>query len=221
MTFAIITMHDEYYAEVGELTLQNKKEYCEFHGYQLFAKVDNFSQGRHIYLDKIRHNLLVLEQNPQLEWVWWLDCDAVITNFNIPMQTYCNNDYDFIATVDRYALNNGSYFIKNSDRAKQFLKDILALEDTFVDHKWPDQQPMISLIEHNDEYKNMTKLYPQRAFNSYDYDYYYRDHGNTHDWDLFGEKGKWQQGDFVIHYPAMKHQDRLELIKNILPKVEK
>jgi hypothetical protein len=38
---------------------------------------------------------------------------------------------------------------------------------------------------------------------------------------LFGENGKWQQGDFVIHYPAMKHQDRLELIKNILPKVEK
>jgi xyloglucan 6-xylosyltransferase len=122
MTFAIITMHDEYYAEVGELTLQNKKEYCEFHGYQLFAKVDNFSQGRHIYLDKIRHNLLVLEQNPQLEWVWWLDCDAVITNFHIPMQTYCNDDYDFIATVDRYALNNGSYFIKNSNRAKQFFK---------------------------------------------------------------------------------------------------
>lgn len=221
MSYAILTMHDNNYVEMANLTLANKQEYCDRHGYQLFAKTDNFSSGRHIYCDKIRHNLAVLENNPDLEWVWWLDCDAVITNFNTTIEQWCDNNYDFVVTLDRYALNNGSYFLKNSEIARQFLRDILALEDTFLDDKWPDQQPMISLIEYSDAYKSMTKFYPQRSFNSYDYDFYHRDHGNTHDWDLFGQNGNWQPGDFVMHYPGISYNNRLELIKNILPKVVK
>jgi hypothetical protein len=221
MKYAILTMHDDSYAKMAELTLQNKQEYCDKHGYQLFKKTDNFSEGRHIYCDKIRHNLFVLENNPDIEWVWWLDCDAVITNFNIKIEDWCDDNYDFVVTLDRYALNNGSYFIKNSQLAKQFLRDILELEDVFLDDKWPDQQPMISLLEYSQDYREMTKFHPQRDFNSYDYDFYHMDHGNTHDWDLFGKKGNWQSGDFVIHYPGIKYDQRIELIKNILTKVIK
>jgi hypothetical protein len=221
MTYAILTMHDKNYAEMAELTLANKQEYCAKHGYELFAKTDNFSDGRHIYCDKIRHNLSILENNPTIEWIWWLDCDAVITNFDIKIEEWCDSNYDFIITLDRYALNNGSYFIKNSNLGKQFLRDVLNLEDTFLDDKWPDQQPMISLLEYSEIYRNMTKFHPQRSFNSYDYDFYHHDHGNTHDWDLFGKNGNWQSGDFVIHYPGVKYDTRIELIKNILTKVIK
>lgn len=222
MTYAIVTMHDSNYSALADITYeQNKKPYCEYHGYYLFAKTNNFSAGKSVYFDKIRYCLEVLENNPTIKWIWWLDCDAVITNFKTTIEEWCNDNFDFIVTLDRYALNNGSYFLKNSTIAKQFLRDILALEQQHLTSQWPDQQPMIDLIAEHEHYQKMTEFHSQRDFNSYDYDFYHKDHGNTHDWDLFGNNGNWQEGDFVCHYPGVKYESKLELAKNILEKVIK
>lgn len=215
-------MHNSEYTELANITFdQNKKPYCHQHGYGLFAKTSDFSSGKSVYFDKIRFNLEVLENNPSLDWVWWLDCDAVITNFNITIEEWCDDEYDFIVTLDRFSLNNGSYFIKNSDLSKKFLREILSLEEKYLISEWPDQQPMIDLITNNDQYTTMTKFHSQRDFNSYDYDFYRLDHGNTHDWDLFGNNGNWKLGDFVCHYPGIKYATKVELAKNILHKVVK
>ena len=219
MHYALLTMHDENYRALAEITVNNKNEYCHRHGYSFFLKNKNFSQGRHIYFDKIRYNLEILENNPQLSWIWWLDCDAVITNFTIPFAKFCDDQYDFVIAVDRYAINNGSYFIKNSSLARQFLYDVLALEEVYLDHQWPEQQPMIDLIEMDDDYRAMTKIHPQRDFNSFDYDFYHRDHGNTHDWDITGANGNWQPGDFVCHYPGIKYETKIDLAKKILEQI--
>lgn len=219
MTYAIVTMHDSSYAELANVTYnQNKVLYAERHGYRLFAKTDNFSPGRHVYFDKIRFNLEVLEKNPDVEWTWWLDGDAVITNFNTTIEQWCDPAYHFVIAVDRYNLNNGSYFLRNSEQGREYFRHILSLEDRYVDDKWPDQQPMIDLI---DQYQGITKIHSQRDFNSYDYDFYHRDHGNTHDWDLFGNNGNWQVGDFVCHYPGVKYTAKIELATKILEKVIK
>ena len=46
MTYAIVTMHDAGYRELADITYEeNKVPYCVRHGYKLFAKTDNFSQG--------------------------------------------------------------------------------------------------------------------------------------------------------------------------------
>jgi hypothetical protein len=219
MTYAIITMHDQNYAELAEVTcFNNKVPYCKLHGYNLFAKTDGFSPGRRIYFDKIRFNLAVLEDHPEVEWTWWLDCDAVITNFKTTIEEWCDPDYHFVIGLDRYNLNNGSYFLRNSEPAKQFFRHILSLEEQYLNSEWPEQQPMIDLV---DEYQDIMKFHPQRDFNSFDYDYYRQDHGNTHDWDLFGQNGNWQPGDFVCHYPGIRYEEKIRLATNILNKVIK
>ena len=219
MTYAIITMHDEKYSSLADVTyVLNKQPYCHRWGYRLFAKTDNFSPGRHVYYDKIRYIIEVLESNPDIEWAWWLDCDAMITNYTTPMSKWCNNDHHFIVTVDRYNLNNGSFFIRNSEQGRNYLAHILRLEEQYLDAKWPDQQPMIDLIE---EYQDITRIHSQRDFNSYDYDFYHRDHGNTHDWDLLGNNGNWQPGDFVCHYPGVNKENRLKLATAIEEKILK
>jgi hypothetical protein len=92
------------------------------------------------------------------------------------------------------------------------------LEDQYLDSRWPEQQPMIDTIE---QFQDIIKIHSQRDFNSFDYDFYHRDHGNTHDWDLFGKNGNWQSGDFVCHYPGIKYETKIELAKEILNKVIK
>lgn len=219
MTYAIVTMHDQNYSDLADITYrQNKVLYCEKHGYGLFAKTDNFSPGRRVYFDKIRHSLETLEQNPNIRWIWWLDCDAVITNFNTTIEQWCDPDYHFVIAVDRYNLNNGSYFLRNSDQSREYFQHILSLEEQYLDAEWPEQQPMIDLI---DQYRSIIKIHSQRDFNSYDYDFYFKDHGNTHDWDLFGNNGNWQPGDFVCHYPGITYSKKIELAKNILERVIK
>jgi hypothetical protein len=219
MTYAIVTMHDAGYKELADITYeQNKVPYCERYGYKLFAKTDNFSKGNRKFFDKFRFLVEVMESNPTVEWCWWLDGDAMITNWTTPIERYCDNDYHFVIAVDRYNLNNGSFFIRNSEQGRNYLKHLLSIEDQYLTAKWPDQQPMIDLIE---EYQGITKIHSQRDFNSYDYDFYHRDHGNTHDWDLFGNNGNWQPGDFVCHYPGIKQQTRIELATLIKEKVVK
>ena len=219
MTYAIVTMHDAGYRELADITYkENKVPYCVRHGYKLFAKTDNFSEGTRKFFDKFRFLLEVMESNPDVEWLWWLDGDAMITNWTIPVTKYCNNDYHFVITVDRYNLNNGSFFIRNSDQGRNYLKHLLSVEEDYLTAKWPDQQPMIDLVE---EYQAITKIHSQRDFNSYDYDFYHQDHGNTHDWDLFGNNGNWQLGDFVCHYPGVKQADRIRLATLIKEKIIK
>lgn len=215
--YAIATMHDSSYNELAAVTyVQNKMPYCQKHNYGLFAKVDGFSEGRRIYFDKMRHILSLLTSITDIEWLWWLDCDAMITNFTIPISRWCDQDYHIVISLDRYNINNGSFFIRNSDESRKYIDHILSLEMQYLDSEWPEQQPMIDLI---DEYSTIMKFHPQRDFNSYDYDYYRLDHGNTHDWDLFGQNGNWQKGDFVCHYPGVKYQEKIRLATNILTKV--
>ena len=219
MTYAIVTMHDAGYRELANITYEeNKVPYCARHGYKLFAKMDNFSEGNRKFFDKFRFLLEVMESDPDVEWVWWLDGDAMITNWTIPVTKYCDNDYHFVITVDRYNLNNGSFFIRNSEQGRNYLKHLLSVEEDYLTAKWPDQQPMIDLVE---EYQAITKIHGQRDFNSYDYDFYHQDHGNTHDWDLFGNNGNWQLGDFVCHYPGVKQADRIQLATLIKEKIIK
>lgn len=219
MSYAIVTMHDANYQDLANITFeQNKKPYCERWGYRLFAKTDNFSKGTRMYFDKIRYVLEVMNNNPDLNWIWWLDCDAMITNWTIPIEQWCDEDYHFVISVDRYNLNNGSFFLKNSEQGRKYFEHILSLEEQYLDSKWPDQQPMIDLIE---VYQDITRIHSQRDFNSYDYDFYHRDHGNTHDWDLLGNNGNWQIGDFVCHYPGVTKENRLVLASLISEKIIK
>jgi hypothetical protein len=216
--YAIVTMHDQAYAELAEITCtQNKVPYCERHGYKLFVKTNNFSPTiPEIMFDKFRYHLEVLENNPEIEWTWWLDCDAMITNFQTTLEQWCDPDYQCIITVDRYNLNAGSYFLRNTLESKNYFKYLLSLEQEYLDKKWAEQQAMIDTIE---QFQSIIKIHPQRDFNSFDYDYYYQDHGNTHDWDLFGNNGNWQLGDFVCHYPAIRYQEKIRLASEIMKKI--
>jgi hypothetical protein len=217
MNFAIVTMHDSNYSELADITFnQNKQPYCLRHGYQLFAKTDNFSPGNSKYFDKFRYLLEVMQAHSEVSWCWWLDCDAMITNWSVPISRWCNNQYHLVISVDRYNLNNGSFFIRNSQQGRDYLQHILSLEDQYLTARWPDQQPMIDLTE---QYQSIMYLHPQRDFNSYDYDFYHRDHGNTEDCDLFGHSGNWIPGDFVCHYPGIQLKTRIELATMIKDKI--
>jgi hypothetical protein len=71
------------------------------------------------------------------------------------------------------------------------------------DNKWFEQQAVIDFYP---KFQHLFKLIPQRQINSYDYAMY-----GTDPTDLLGTSGQWVPGDFVIHWPGLPNEVRVQL----------
>lgn len=218
----MVTAHNENYKELADLTYaQNKVLYCQKYGYPLFVKTTNFREGIAANFDKIHYLLEILENNSSIEWLWWLDTDALITNFNKTIEEFCDDKYHCVIGCEVHEwqlteINNGSFFIRNSIEARELLREIINEESNHLEHPWTDQGSMSTVFNNQLKYRLMTKFVMCRAFNSLDYSY----------WDKQGwtnmsnpgrvEGGQWHHGDFVMHWAGYPNDIRLREIKKFL-----
>ncbi|KAL6559521.1 putative xyloglucan 6-xylosyltransferase 5 [Orobanche gracilis] len=102
--------------------VKNKIDYCRIHGIEIvynMAHLDNELSGYWAKLPLIRRLML---SHPEVEWIWWMDSDALFTDmvFEIPSHKY--KDYSMV--IHGYpdllfdqkswiALNTGSFLFRN------------------------------------------------------------------------------------------------------------
>lgn len=205
----LATMHNDYYANIAPITNDNNKiPYCKLHGYELAAKTDGW--GDNIYFDKIQYLIDIFENNHDVTWIWWLDCDALITNFTKKIEDIIDNNYHIIISTDVNGINCGSFFIKNSKESLDWLKMILSWKESYKFKKWdnPEQYPMIMTYI---KYRDIIKLLPQREINSYFYGLY---HGVSNV-DMLHTIGEWSAGDWVLHLPGTPNPLRIEVFQKM------
>jgi len=208
--FAIVSMYNDSHAELGAVTWPNKEAYAEKHGYGSYCKTEDFV-SEPIHFEKLIIMLDIMKANTDLDWVWWLDNDAIITNDNIRLEDIADPDYHVIITSDIASLNAGSFMVRNTTQGRGWLEFILSKGiEHYKDNRWPEQQPMTDFYV---KFKDIVKVVPQRTMNSYNYDIYRVD--GT---DLLDTNGQWENGDFVLHMPAIPNKTRLEIIKQIFGK---
>lgn len=205
--FAIASMFNEPHRELADYTWYNNKiPYAEKHGYTAIAKTDNFNQTQ-LHFNKFTHILDIMKTRPDIDWIWWLDNDALVTNFDIKLESIVDFDYHIIMSTDIASLNNGSFVVRNSIQGREWVEFILSKKQEYKDNtKWPDQQPVIDFYP---KFQHLFKIVPQRIFNSYDYTIY-----NVQGTDLMGNSGQWAPGDFVLHWPALSNDFRIQLINH-------
>jgi hypothetical protein len=206
----LATMHDAGYAALASVTYDNNKvPYCEKHGYELTAKTDGWTDI--VYFDKIQYLIDILENNTEVSWIWWLDSDALITNFTKKIEDVIDDNYHLIFTTDVNGINCGSFFVKNSPEAINWLKMILSFKELYRTKKWdnPEQTPMILTYI---RYRDIIKLHPQRDFNSYNYALLYP---GISDIDMLHTSGEWQPGDWILHWPGISNPARIELAAKV------
>jgi len=201
----IATLHNDNYRQLASLTYDNNKvPYCEQHSYKHFAMTDGWSDN--IYFDSIRYMIEVLEGNPDIEWLWWLDCDALITNYTKKLEDVIDNDYHVVMTKDVNGLNAGSFLVRNSSEGLAWLKMIMSYKPAYDQERWALAEQAVMVKEY-DNYKDIIKLIPQREINSYMYELYPEVGHYT--------SGQWHVGDFVLHIPARTNDLRLKLFNNL------
>jgi hypothetical protein len=208
--YVVATMHDQGYRSLSQVTCDNNKvPYCELHGYELAVKTDEWSDV--IYFDKIQFLIDILENNPDVKWIWWLDTDALITNFTKKIEDYVDDQYHIIMSTDVNGMNCGSFFIKNSPEALEWLRMILDHKERYKLKRWdnPEQTPMIMTYI---KYKDWIKLVPQKEINSYNYGLLYPTLSNK---DMLGVVGEWAPGDWVLHWPGISNPQRIQIAQQV------
>jgi hypothetical protein len=212
MTYAIASINTDNYQDLADLTDAPKREYCERYGYKFFVlKEAKYSPV--MGFNKIHFSLEILNENPDVEWLLFSECDATITNLTIPMSDKINNDYHVILPVDVNNINAGNFLVRNSPEGRAYLQMIIDSEELYATHEWAEQQAMIETIQ---DYSDTVLLVYQRYMNSYQPEAY--DYADVSK-DLFGNSGTWEQGDWIVHWPGLHKPIRMHLAKEMLTKV--
>jgi glycosyltransferase involved in cell wall biosynthesis len=206
-SFAIVSMYNEGHADLGAISWPNKVTYAEKHGYGYYCKTDDFTNKISIQFEKHILMLDLMSANPDVDWIWWLDNDAMITNFDVKLEDIVDPDYHVIMTTDVATVNGGSFIVRNSEKGREWLEFMLYIgQKEYATNRWPDQQPMADFFI---KYRDIIKIVTQRTMNSYDYRIY-----GVDGIDQLGQSGRWHPGDFVIHFPALPNPARIQLMQH-------
>jgi hypothetical protein len=212
MKYAILGLNNQHYQPLADLTwTQNKVIYAQRHGYQAIAKTNNF-YNINMGFEKIWFVNDVLNENPDLEWVWWTGCDSLITNMTTKIEDRTDNNYHFVIATDCNGINADSFFVRNTEQGRGYIQLIMSKYNQYANHGWAEQQCMIDTYEEN---RDIIKIIPQREINAYQCSI----HPSQPRVDKYGNDSDWQVGDFLIHWPATPLDMRIRLANEYMEKI--
>lgn len=112
-----------------------------------------------------------------------------------------------------------SFLVRGSQAGLDYLNDILRCYPQYRHHPWVENQAMIDFVE---KHASITLLVPQHLLNAYDYSCFYHVDPMYRDGiDCYGNRGQWMPGDFIIHWPGVSLNKRMELLQKYMPQVIK
>lgn len=214
MVMAVATMHDDSYAYLSPITWeQNGLRYCEVHGYPYkVLETDDSMPPGFVKIDGI---LAIFNENPDVEWLLWKDCDGLITNFSTRIEHIVDNHYHVMLTSFWNGINAGMFLVRNSPEGRAWLEMIMQMMPLYRDHFFKEQQVMIDTF---DRYRNIIKLVPQRTFNSACFSDGCHEDAESYK-DLLGTSGQWRPGDWIMHWPGQSPAVRLNLALKYIQRV--
>ncbi|KAK9054466.1 hypothetical protein SSX86_025544 [Deinandra increscens subsp. villosa] len=113
-------------------SIKNKIDYCRIHGIEIvynMAHLDKELSGYWAKLPLIRRLML---SHPEVEWIWWMDSDALFTDmvFKVPLSKYKDHNLVIHGYPDLLfdqkswiALNTGSFLFRNCQWSLDLLDD--------------------------------------------------------------------------------------------------
>lgn len=216
----VTSLHTDNYQALADITLeQSKRPYCELHGYPLVTMTDGWKYERKaIGFDKITLIRKALQKYPKCSWIFFSESDAMITNFKIKLEQFADERFHFILPADINGTNCGNFLWRNSEIGHAFLNSIECAGSIYKNHPMYENQYIQDCVT-GTFWRSVIKVVPQRLFNSYDYTTMPKYPGPHND--ALGVNGQWQTGDFVIHFPDKKLEERIPLAQLYLTKIVK
>ena len=205
MKTRLITMYSPEWQDLANVVMPNLFKYCDRHDYGLTVKVIPAAYD----FRKIKLILAALYAGEDL--VLYMDADTYITNHNVKVEGFVDDDHDFYIAQDINEVNAGVLLVKNTDWSKWFLRFILSMADSYSNEQ--------NVIEAGKDHSKI-KILPHPSINSYMYDEYAPTWGLIPGWKPTTgssdkpthEQGDWRKGDFLLHMPGLPNKRRIDII---------
>ncbi|KAL6510964.1 hypothetical protein OROGR_022088 [Orobanche gracilis] len=110
---------------------KNKVDYCRINGYGIFYNNAHLEPKMGFYWAKIPIVRAAMLAHPEIEWMFWVDSDAVFTDmdFKVPLDKYTDHNFVVYGRPDFYndeekswlALSAGIFLIRNCQWSLDFM----------------------------------------------------------------------------------------------------
>lgn len=207
----LLTGYYENYQTLADIVNPNMESYCQKQGYKFYCECLSANIPYGFWKLEFIHWAF---EYGDVDLVLCTDLDVLITNSDIKIESFVDDDHDFYLTKDVNGINTGSFIIRNSEWSRKWLCFILDHQSEF-----DNEQTAIDYFRNQDEWKEKIKILPHPSINSYPCDLY------APSWGIIGDKkidkpvhveGNWEQGDFILHLPGKTLQDRIEIFETTL-----
>ncbi len=174
----------KYDKELISASLYNKNLYCNRHKITCFLENKFNESNLNNKWSKVQS---ILSHLQFFKYIVWLDCDALITNYNKHFDQLFDDDYDIITTKDKNGYNFGVIIIKNSNTSydifnKMYKQRFKLSEKSFIQ----DQKAFKNILEKNPKYKKVIKTINKTMMNSFPF--------------YFKKRANWKKGHFIEHF---------------------
>ena len=193
MKVAVTISYTKNWSGIATICVPNAALYCAKHGYTLLATVDEYNEYDGLW--KLQNVGRLLND---YDLVFSFDCDTLITNHSIKLESFLDDESDFFVCK---GLNMGVFGAKISDFSVDFVS---TMSELIASGKYHCEQDIISGIYLGNE----IKVLDHPAFNSYLSQFY-----PEVPQPVTKEQGQWEPGCFVLHVPALSIEKRIEVLK--------
>ncbi|XP_049405454.1 probable xyloglucan 6-xylosyltransferase 3 [Solanum stenotomum] len=102
-------------------SIKNKIDYCRIHNIEIVYNMAHFDKQLSGYWSKLPLIRKLMISHPEIEWIWWMDSDAMFTDmvFEIPLSKYNGKNLiihgyrELLNEKSWVALNTGSFLLRN------------------------------------------------------------------------------------------------------------
>jgi len=202
--------------ELSEVHYNHLREYCDKHDYKLVLENKSLDQSRAQSWSKIILLKREMINNPDFDYIIWIDDDILITNKNKKFEEFTiNNANDNIIVsadaIKSYPINLGIMICKNNSETLKYLDYIWDLcETNYPEHKfnpnWEQDTITKDYLEtnlNNPNQNHIIKIIPYNTIQTF------HRHNNL----------DWKHDCFSAHFTGMNLQDRITLRNDILKKL--
>jgi mannan polymerase II complex MNN10 subunit len=236
VAFATITTGKP--AEAYQRAIQSQMFAAAVHGTAVHVLCEQLSDGawnKIAYLLNLVMNEMLKPADERLEWIMWIDRDAIVLDPCRPLSSFLPPDtpeyadVNLITNNDAFGLNAGVFLFRVGDWATDLFNTILAFRyyRPDVELVLAEQTAMEKIIREDKWTKHVTRV-PWYWFNAYpdedDSVKKYREGLETDDLEWFRAR----KGDFVVHFAGDDGRsgrmpdwlDMLEQVGNVYEKKE-
>jgi hypothetical protein len=197
---------------LSQILFEHLQSYCDKHDYKCVLENKSLCTERAPAWSKIILLQREMKNNPEVDYVVWVDDDILITNKNKKFEDfiYSNKDANIIVSEDAirsHPMNTGIIICKNDNESMKYLQHIWQLCEKYPNSKhsglW--EQDIMTRDYRENPNGNFIKILPYRTIQTF-----YRT-----------SNPDWRPTDFSAHFTGMSMDKRIQMRNDVLKIINK